>query len=362
MTVQHPGAKPMIGRYSMARRATFGLAAAALTAPAVRAQSDFNEPARIRMGYAPYISAGPYLIAQAKGYFRRLNIEIVPTSHVDGSLSLPSLAAGELDVTGATISAGLFNLMARGLGIRMFMERGRETPGMGSNAILVNNELWDRGFRDLAGYRLARGQSIGISSRGSVAQYIHTIALDRAGLRPDDVDWRWGMAPGTSLPLMRQNRIGLMNLPLPGAYAAQNQGIGRVATWSDEIAPGMVLACSVANERWLRERHSAAVRFCMAIMQGNREFMAAAQDGNPEILRILAAGTQLTPEVIDSTRPRWTFMQIDGAPNLPSIIEQQRFWRERTDLLARTVPEDALFDSRAITEARRRMENDNPFA
>jgi NitT/TauT family transport system substrate-binding protein len=252
--------------------------------------------------------------------------------------------------------------MARGLGIRLFMERGRESPGMGSNAILVSNELWERGFRSKEGYRLARGQAIGISSRGSVAQYIHTLGIEAAGLRPDDVDWRWGMAPNTSLPLMRQNRIGLMNLPLPGAYAAQNQGIGRVATWSDELAPGMVLACSLASERFLRERHSAVVRFCMAIMQGNREFMAAARDGNPEILRILADGTRLTPEVIDSTRPRWTDMEINGMPNLPSIVEQQRFWRERTDLLQRNVAEDQIFDTRAIREAWQRLENSNPFA
>ena len=82
----------------------------------VRAQTDFMEPVRIRMGFAPYISAGPYYIAQAKGYFKKLNIEIEPSSHVDGSLSMPALAAGELDITGATLSAGLFNLMSKGNG------------------------------------------------------------------------------------------------------------------------------------------------------------------------------------------------------------------------------------------------------
>jgi NitT/TauT family transport system substrate-binding protein len=83
-------------------------------APYVYAQSDFLEPVRIRMGYAPYISAGPYYIAQEKGYFKKLKIDIVPSSHVDGSLSMPSLIAGELDITGATLSAGLFNLMTKG--------------------------------------------------------------------------------------------------------------------------------------------------------------------------------------------------------------------------------------------------------
>jgi NitT/TauT family transport system substrate-binding protein len=335
--------------------------AAGLAAPRVLAQSNFMEPTRIRMGYAPYISAGPYLIAEKKGYFKKLNIDIEPNSHVDGSLSLPQLAAGELDITGATISAGLFNLFAKNTPVRMFMERGRETPGMGSNAILVSNALYEKGFTNVDGYRLAKGQHIGISSRGSVAQFMHTKALARVGLKPDDVEWRWGMAPNVSLPLMKQGQIGIINIPLPGAYAAQNQGIGKVATWSDEISPNFVLVCSLASDKFLAEKHSAVVRFCMAIMQGNKEYMDAAKDGNAEILQILADGTRLPVKTIDETRPRWTWMGYDGLPNIPSIMEQQKFWHEETDLLVRAAPEERLFNLNAVKEAASRMQDKNPF-
>jgi len=337
------------------------LAAGVMQAPYVLAQSNFFEPARIRMGYAPYISAGPYFIAQSKGYFKKLKIDVVPTSHVDGSLSMPALAAGELDITGATLSAGLFNLMSKGAGLRLFFERGREAPGWGSNAIMVSNEMWEKGFRTVDGYKVAKGGKIGISSRGSVAHYLHTMGLERAGLKEDQLEWQWGLSPQVSLPLMQQNRIDILNMPLPGAYAAQHRGIGKVATWSDELAPNFVLACSVASEKFLREQHSAAVRFCMAIMQGNIEFMEAAKSGNPEILQIMADNTGLTVPIIDETRPRWTYMSIDGIPNMPSIIAQQKFWRQRTDLLARAVPEDQLFDDKAIREAKQRLDEKNPF-
>ncbi len=342
---------------------TAGAAAtgAMIHSPYVFAQSNFMEPTRIRMGYAPYISGGPYFIAQAKGYFKKLNIEIEPTSHVDGSLSMPALTAGELDITGATLSAGLFNVMAKGVGLRLFFERGREAPNWGSNAILVSNAMWEKGFRDVDGYKFAKGAKIGISSRGSVAQYLHAMGLEKAGLKEDDVEWQWGLSPQVSLPLMQQNRIDILNMPLPGAYAAQHKGIGKVATWSDELAPNFVLACSVATEKFLRERHSAVVRFSMAIMQGNVEFMDAAKSGNPEILKIIADSTGLSVPIIDETRPRWTFMVVDGTPNMASIVAQQKFWRERTDLLARSVPEDQLFDDRAIKEAKQRLGEKNPF-
>jgi NitT/TauT family transport system substrate-binding protein len=346
------------------RRFLAGSAAAATSvfhAPYVIAQSDFMEPVRIRMGYAPYISAGPYYIAQAKGYFNKLKVDVVPTSHVDGSLSMPALAAGELDITGATLSAGLFNLMTKGTDLRLFFERGREAPGWGSNAILVSNQMWEKGFRNVDGYKFAKGAKIGISSRGSVAHYLHTVGLERAGLKVDDAEWQWGLTPQVSLPLMQQNRLDIMNLPLPGAYAAQNKGIGKVATWSDELAPDFVLACSVASRKFLREQHSAAVRFSMAIMQANIEFMDAAKSGNPEVLKIIAENTGLTTQVIDETRPRWTYMNPDGIPNMPSIVAQQKFWRERTDLLAKTVPENEIFDDRAIKEAWQRLSEKNPF-
>lgn len=345
------------------RQFTAGAAATGVMihSPYVFAQSNFMEPTRIRMGYAPYISGGPYFIAQAKGYFKKLNIEIEPTSHVDGSLSMPALTAGELDITGATLSAGLFNVMAKGVGLRLFFERGREARNWGSNAILVSNAMWEKGFRNVDGYKVAKGAKIGISSRGSVAQYLHAMGLERAGLKEDDVEWQWGLSPQVSLPLMQQNRIDILNMPLPGAYAAQHKGIGKVATWSDELAPNFVLACSVATEKFLRERHSAVVRFSMAIMQGNVEFMDAAKSGNPEILKIIADSTGLTVPIIDETRPRWTFMVVDGTPNMASIVAQQKFWRERTDLLARSVPEDQLFDDRAIKEAKQRLGEKNPF-
>lgn len=337
--------------------ATAGL----LHAPYVIAQSDFMEPVRIRMGYAPYISAGPYYIAQAKGYFNKLKLDVVPSSHVDGSLSMPALVAGELDITGATLSAGLFNLMAKGSDLRLFFERGREAPGWGSNAILVSNQMWEKGFRNVDGYKFAKGGKIGISSRGSVAHYLHTMGLERSGLKVDDMDWQWGLTPQVSLPLMQQGRLDVLNMPLPGAYAAQNKGIAKVATWSDELAPDFVLACSVASRKFLREQHSAVVRFSMAIMQGNIEFMEAAKSGNPEILKIIADNTGLDASVIDETRPRWTYMNVDGIPNMPSIAAQQKFWHERTDLLVKSVPENELFDDRAIKEAWQRLSDKNPF-
>lgn len=332
-----------------------------LAAPMVaRARDRFMEPALVRVGYAPYIAAGPFFIAQAKGYFRTLKLHIEASSHVDGSLSLPALAAGELDVTGAPLSAGLFELVGHGAPVSLFMERGREAPGRGSNAIFVSSTLYERGFRDADGYRHAAGAAIAVSSRGSIAHYLHLRGLERAGLSAADVEWHWGMPPQVSVPLMREGRIGIVNLPVPGAYAAELEGAGRIAAWSDDIAPDAVLACGVANERFLSERHSALVRYCMAMMQGGREFLEAARTGDPATVRILAEGTRLPPQAIDAMRPRWTMPVADGLPDWEPILAQQAFWT-RAGMLEREVPRERLFKLAAVKEAWQRYNENNPF-
>ncbi|MEL3888848.1 ABC transporter substrate-binding protein [Ferrovibrio sp. MS7] len=350
-----------IDRRQLLTGSTAIAAASLFPMPYLMAQTNFFEPTRVRTTHAPYVSAGPYFIAQAKGYFKKVGLDVTSTSFIDQAQAMPGLAAGEFDITGATISAGLFNLMAKGTPVRLIMEGGRESPGMGSNAILVSNETYAAGFTNLAGYKFAKGRNFGVSTRGAVAQYLHYTALERAGLTPDDVSWQWGLDTRNSLALMPAERVHVINIPLPGAYAAQKRGVGKVVTWSDEIAPNFVLACRAASQKFLAERYSAVVRFIMAILHANAEFNAAAQNGNPEVLKIIAEGTGLEPEVIDECRPRWTQMTPDGIPNVQSIMNQQMFWKDKTDLLARPVPEDSLFDLGAVREAKKRLEDKNPF-
>ena len=350
---KHPSRRELLG----------GAAALAtgLAAPQVWSQPSFMAPAKLRVGTTPYISAGPYMIAEAKGYFKKLNLEVDSKSFADGSLSLPSLAAGELDVAGATMGAGAFNLMAKGSGIRLVMERVREAPGVGSNAILVSNQLYEKGLTSLANFKLAKGIKIAEDARGSIAVYLYTLALEKAGLKTTDVDWQWGMDFTVAFPMMKKNMVDMYEFPLPGAHRAQKQGVGRIIGWSDEIAPNMVLMCNAAHPKTLAAGHSALVRFCMAILQANKEFMAASQNGDPEILKILAEGTGLPAELINEVRPRWSHMSADGLPNIASVMSQQAFWHEKTDLLVKTTPEAQMFDLRAVREANQRLAEKNPF-
>lgn len=350
---------------SFTRRRVLALAAGAsagmLSAPRSIHAQDFLAPAKVVCGSVPYISSGGFFIPLAKGYYRKLGLEVEVRNFVDGGLAMPSLAAGEIDISTAPCNAGFFNLVAKGMPVRIFMDRGHESKGRGSQGILVSNALHAAGFTNLDGYRLARGKVLSIAVMGSVAHYLHSQALERVGLKFSDLELKTGMNSSTALQLMASGRVDIVLDPMPGAYAAEAKGVGRIATWSDEIAPGMQLSTFAASEKFLRERRSVAVRFCMATLQGYREFNEAAEADRPDIIKILAAETRLPEDLLTRVRPRWSTMAADGAPNRQAILDQQRFWHERTDMLVKPASPEQLFDLGVLEEARSRMAENNPF-
>jgi NitT/TauT family transport system substrate-binding protein len=114
-------------RHLMQGAAAVG-AAAMFSGGRARAQ----EPrAKIRVGIVPLISSGPIFVAQAKGFFDKVNLDVELKYFADGALAIPALIAGELDVTVSTLNAGFFNAVSRGAPYKLILDRGSEKPGSG---------------------------------------------------------------------------------------------------------------------------------------------------------------------------------------------------------------------------------------
>lgn len=339
---------------------TAGAASLTLSTPWVWAQGGEDAPATLKAGIVPYISSGPFMIAQAKGYFGKVNLTVEAETFQDGGLAIPALVGGALDVIVSTCNAGLFNTIAKGAPFRLFTDRGRETPGMGSQAMMVNNKLYAEGFKGVEGYKLLKGQKIGISVRGSISQLLHTKALQRAGLTPEDCEWQWGVDTKSSATLLAANQIGIANVPIPLSPAVEEKGAAKIACWSDDIMPDVQLACWAANDSLLKDRRSVAVRYAMVHLQSVGEFVDAAKNGNPEIVKIIAEATRLPPEVIEKSRPRWTGYALDGLPNEASILEQAKFWTD-AGMVTRMLDIGEIVDTGIVKEAAERLRSANPF-
>ena len=336
-----------------------GLGAPFVAAPELRAQ-DFMAPETLRIGSVPYISAGPTFIALARGYFDKVNLKVDVKTFIDGGLAIPVLTAGELDITISTCSAGLFNTLAKGAPFRLFTGGSRERPGVGSQCFMVSNALHAQGLTGIAAMAKAKGSTIGISVRGSISQFLYSKALEKGGLKPSDVEWQWGVGSNISPQMLSANRIGITNLPVPMCFSAEKRGLGKILFWGDEAAPDTQIALWAASGEARTRRRSALVRFAMVQRQAAQDFMQAAQDGNPEIVKILAEATQLPADVIEGSRPRWSGYAPDGMPNLQSVMEQAAFWH-RAEMIPKVPTPAEIFELDIAEEAKKRLDDKNPF-
>src|SRR5438874_10529410 len=105
------------------RQLLAGGTAVATTLPLRRARA--QEPrTKIRIGVVPLISSGPVFVAQAMGFFDKVNLDVELKYFADGALAIPALIAGELDATVSTLNAGLFNAVSKGAPYELILDRG----------------------------------------------------------------------------------------------------------------------------------------------------------------------------------------------------------------------------------------------
>ena len=100
---------------------------------------------RIRVGEGPFITGGAFYVAREKGYFSKLGLEIETKTFIDGAMAVPSMVAGELDMTFMTPNASLFNSVAKGAPLVVILDRGNNRKGFAYTLVNVTQALYDDG-------------------------------------------------------------------------------------------------------------------------------------------------------------------------------------------------------------------------
>src|SRR5215207_6953320 len=121
-----PAASPPAERAPANAPASAPAAPAAAVAPAAVAPES-TRPSQTTVVKAAFFGsssdAGVY-IADEKGFFRELGIEIQYEKVGSSGEMIPLLSTGQFDIGGPGISAGLLNALARGVDIKLVADKG----------------------------------------------------------------------------------------------------------------------------------------------------------------------------------------------------------------------------------------------
>ncbi|HLH25946.1 MAG TPA: ABC transporter substrate-binding protein [Chloroflexota bacterium] len=145
----------------------------------------------LKVNALPIAAWAPYYIAQERGYFRDvgLNVEFAVTSNTVEAL--PSLAQGQIQVGNCASAVACFNALNRGTDMKIVADMqsaGKTAKSDGNVALVVRKDLWDNGTvrtpQDLVGRSIYNVAGPGSASYIQAARWLLSNGVD-----PHSIDW-----------------------------------------------------------------------------------------------------------------------------------------------------------------------------
>ncbi len=180
-------AKPSAAAASASPKPAASAAAAGSTSAKPAASAAANgalQKVRFAVTTGSTTAAGVY-IANDRGYFKDLGIEIEFVPFSGGAEMISSIAANQVDVANTDPGAGLLNAISRGVPMKFTADGSHCDKDHCGAAFTVRKDLVDSGkYKDL---KDLKGLTINFATPGSTLYMFMNRLMDKAGLKLDDV-------------------------------------------------------------------------------------------------------------------------------------------------------------------------------
>ncbi len=324
---------------------------------------------KILCGEAPFISKGPNMIALAKGFYKKMGLDVSFKWFFDGGLIVAPLLAGELDIGSLTPSAGFFNAVARGGDLTMFLDGGTESrKDRGYVVTVVSQKLYDQGIRSPGDLKKIADLPAHMSVKGSINEY----ALDKTylagGVDPRKIRYDYGLPQPKAMQLMMKGRVNISNFAYHFAWIMGKAKKARIIDHASDSATGAIISLSSYSKKKMadvgRENY---VRFAMAFLQGVKLFNEAAGQKPPpnDVIDILAKYTVFKGKrgrgLMRGIAPHWAWTEPDAKPNKATLAKMQDHWVDYRGYVKKKAPIDQLADASIAHEAAIRLKKEKPF-
>src|SRR5215208_6479376 len=119
--------------------------AAAAAQASVPTAAAVAAPVRVRMGTQTSVNDIAMWLGAERGYFQEegIDLDLVPFSNA--SELVPSLATDQMEAGGIAFNPATINAIARGVPIKVVLDRATFRPGFATQAMVVRKPLYDTG-------------------------------------------------------------------------------------------------------------------------------------------------------------------------------------------------------------------------
>ena len=292
-------------------------------------------------------SSAPLFIAMDKGYFTAEGIEIEPQWFDAAQPIAVATASSQVNVGATGITAGLYNMAAKGQKLFIVADKGREEKGFSSSALLASTAEYEGGLKNI---EALKGKRVGITQKGSTFHYMLGRMLEAKGLSLDDVTLVPLGKLSAVMAALQSGQIDACILNEPNISKVQMEGYGKLVTQVSEIMPYQTSAIFYSPE--FAKNEDAAVRFMRAYNKACRYYYEAAiEKKDParldEVVKIIAKYVNTPEEDIKAGLP---YIDPDGKL-LASDIQTQIDWYAAHGMMEGALDAKTIVNTHFLEEA-----------
>lgn len=233
------------------------------------------------IGITTWIGNTPLYIAQEKGFFRELGLNLDIKVFQTVAQAFPAFTAGQLDAV-APVTSEVVSLADKGVDCRIVLV---EDTSLGADVILARNSI--QSVADFKGKKIA-------VELGGVGHFFILQALATAGLTEKDVELV-NTPPDAAAAAYQAGNIDIAYSYSPYSDKANaEQPDGRTIFTSKEV-PTAIADFYVFRTDYIEANPQAVAAFVEGTLKG----LAFLQTNRPEGLAIMAKQLGITPEDLD---------------------------------------------------------------
>jgi NitT/TauT family transport system substrate-binding protein len=291
------------------------------------ANAGAGESAKVKIGVSPVVSSAGIFLAYEKGYFKKEGIEADLTYFKGSGAPMTALLGnGSLDVGAGNISAGLWNAINSGFGIKLVADKGRVSKECDYIGLLVRkdhvNSKRYKTFGDLKGFKMAV-TAFGVSQQIAADKFLKT-----AGLGLDDVVFEKMDYAAMNAALESKNLDATIQLE-PYLTEAESKGIAVKVAGVNEVYPEQQSAAILYSSQFIKGRPDLAEKFMIAYLKGVRDYRDAFIKGKNKTEAIFLLKKHIKIDADDI----WSKMipagiNPDGYLNKESLVEDTKWYQE----------------------------------
>src|SRR6202008_4216905 len=261
------------------------------------------EPLKAKVGVLRLSSSAPVVIAQDKGYFRDVGLD-VELKFFDAAQPIAvATTSGDVDFGVTAFTAGLHNLAGKGT-LKVLGGMSGERAGYPLIGYFASNNAYAAGLKtpkDLAGKRIA------VTQVGSSFHYSLGLLADKYGFKLQDVKIVPLQSLSNAAAALKGETVDAALLPVSTARKLMDDGGAKLLGWVGDETPWQ-LGAVFASPKTLTNREMVT-RLLTALERADREYhdviSASMKDGTASIneqtkplLEIIAKYTKLPLEQV----------------------------------------------------------------